>query len=213
MHKTIVPAIHYWGTPVFILSTTNLDGSTNLAPNSSAWWLGQHCMLGLAAQSQTTLNLQRTKQCVLNLASDDLIPHINALAKTSGRQDLSPFKQAAGYRYVRDKFAIANLTPMASELVEPPRIKQCAVQLEAELVAVHEMNGDVEAMRGFFLALEVKILRTHAEETILQKGNEKRIDASRWRPLYNVFQQLYGLGARLGSSKLAEVDEDLYRGL
>ena len=168
-------------------------------------------MLGLAAESHTTINLQRTKQCVLNLASDNMIAQINAIAKTTGRQDLSPFKQAAGYRYIKDKLEISKLTPMTSEMVEPPRVAECQVQMEAELVAVHEMNGDEEDRRGFFLALEVKILRTHAEESMLQKENTRRVDADSWRPMINVFQHLYGLSSRLAPSRLAEIDEGMYR--
>lgn len=98
MHQTISPAILHWGTPVITISITNEDGTTNLAPMSSAWWLHQHCMLGLAAQSQNTINLQRTKQCVLNLPSDNMAGQINALVKTTGRPDVSHFKPAVGYR-------------------------------------------------------------------------------------------------------------------
>jgi hypothetical protein len=36
----------------------------NLAPMSSAWWLGYRCVLGLANGSRTTQNLQRTGECV-----------------------------------------------------------------------------------------------------------------------------------------------------
>ena len=165
-------------------------------------------MLGLASQSQTTMNLQRTKQCVLNLPSDDMVAQINALAKTTGRQDMSPFKIAAGYRYVNDKFGEAQLTPLASDLVEPSRVQECLVQMEAELVAVNEMSGDEE---GRFLGLEVKILRIHAEEQILQAGKPDKVDADRWRPLMTVFQHLYGVSARLQPSRLAEIDEEKYR--
>ena len=211
MHQAINPAILYWGSAVIIISTTNPDGTTNLAPMSSAWWLGQRCMLGLAAQSQTTINLQRTKQCVLNLPCDTLVPHINALAKTTGRQDMSPFKTAAGYRYVKDKFEEARLTPLASDMVKPDRVQECPVHMEAELVAVNEMNGDDGSRKGFFLGLEVKILRVHAEEKVLQVGERDKVDADRWRPLMTVFQHLYGLGARLQPSRLAEIDEERYR--
>jgi len=47
MHRTIEPTILYFGTPVALISTLNPDGSPNLAPMSSAWWLGWSCMLGL----------------------------------------------------------------------------------------------------------------------------------------------------------------------
>lgn len=211
MHQTIDPAILYWGSAVILISSRNPDGTTNLAPMSSAWWLGHRCMLGLAAESQTAINLQRTKQCVLNIPSDTMVNPVNALAKTTGRQDMSPFKTAAGYCYVKDKFKLAQLTPIASEMVEPSRVLECPVQMEAELAAVNEMNRDEEGKEGFFLGFEIKILRVHAEEEILQTGEANKVDADRWRPLMNVFQHLYGLSARLQPSRLAEIDEDKYR--
>ena len=73
MHKTVEPAILYLGTPVVLISTQNENGSPNLAPMSSAWWLGWRCMLGLAASSKTPQNLRRTGECVLNLPSADMV--------------------------------------------------------------------------------------------------------------------------------------------
>ncbi|MEH2593410.1 hypothetical protein V1278_000323 [Bradyrhizobium sp. AZCC 1577] len=61
----IEPAILYFGTPVVLIGSTNEDGSFNLAPMSSAWWVGWRCMLGLAANSKTTENMIRTGECVL----------------------------------------------------------------------------------------------------------------------------------------------------
>jgi flavin reductase (DIM6/NTAB) family NADH-FMN oxidoreductase RutF len=61
------PSILYFGTSVVLLSTLNEDGTANLAPISSAWWLGWNCMLGLGAKGQTAQNLLREKECVLNL--------------------------------------------------------------------------------------------------------------------------------------------------
>ena len=48
----IEPAILYFGTPVVLIGSSNEDGSFNLAPMSSAWWVGWRCMLGLAQQLQ-----------------------------------------------------------------------------------------------------------------------------------------------------------------
>jgi flavin reductase (DIM6/NTAB) family NADH-FMN oxidoreductase RutF len=53
MHHQIRPAILYFGTPVVLVSSTNEDDSANLAPMSSAWWLGQNCMLGFDAREKT----------------------------------------------------------------------------------------------------------------------------------------------------------------
>ena len=67
----VVPGLNvlYFGTPVVLISTLNLDGTANLAPMSSAWWLGQTAVLGLDATSQTTVNLRRERECVLSLPS------------------------------------------------------------------------------------------------------------------------------------------------
>lgn len=74
-------------------------------------------MLDLAAQSQTTINLLRTKQCVLSLPSDGMVPAVNALAETTASKDMSPFKARTGYRFVKDKFGEAGLTSMESEMM------------------------------------------------------------------------------------------------
>ena len=72
MHTVINPKILYFGTSVVLISTINEDGTANLAPMSSAWWLNQSCMLGLSSKAQTVQNLIREGECVLNLPSIDL---------------------------------------------------------------------------------------------------------------------------------------------
>src|SRR5215207_422746 len=121
-HATIDPAILYFGTPVVLVSSTNPDGSPNLAPMSSAWWLGRSCLLGFGARSQTPQNIQRTGACVLNLPSVREVAMVDRLARTTGSDPVPPHKRAMGYRHERDKFAAAGATPAASELVAPPRV-------------------------------------------------------------------------------------------
>jgi flavin reductase (DIM6/NTAB) family NADH-FMN oxidoreductase RutF len=64
--QVIEPAILYLGTPVVLIGSSNEDGSPNLAPMSSAWWVGWRCMLGLASNSKSTENMIRTGECVLS---------------------------------------------------------------------------------------------------------------------------------------------------
>jgi len=71
-HTAIEPGILYFGTPVVLISTTNEDGSVNLAPMSSAFWLGWRAVLGLGVRSRTAQNLSRTREGVLNLPSESL---------------------------------------------------------------------------------------------------------------------------------------------
>lgn len=212
MHTEISPAILYWGSIVVLITTENEDGTPNIAPMSSAWWLGLRCMLGLVAYSQTTINLRRTKQCVLNLASDSMGDTINALAGTTGSEEVPARKIALGYRHVKDKFAISGLTPVTSDLVQPPCIEECPVQMEAELMEVHEMLKDVPGREGATVALEVKILRVHVDDSLRLPGHHNRIDAEKWRPMIMSFQELYGLAPkRAVESQLAKINEDLYR--
>jgi flavin reductase (DIM6/NTAB) family NADH-FMN oxidoreductase RutF len=63
-HTLIDPAILYFGTPVALLSTIANDGTTNTAPMSSIFWLGQTAVLGMGARSQTAQNLLATGECV-----------------------------------------------------------------------------------------------------------------------------------------------------
>src|ERR1017187_260650 len=103
MHKTIDPTILYFGTPVALISTLNPDGSPNLAPMSSAWWLGWSCMLGLGQMGQTSDNLIRTRECVINLPSEDLVTHVDRLALTTAKNPVPDRKRQWGYRHEPDK--------------------------------------------------------------------------------------------------------------
>jgi flavin reductase (DIM6/NTAB) family NADH-FMN oxidoreductase RutF len=119
MHKTIEPTILYFGTPVALISSLNEDGTPNLAPMSSVWWLGWSCMLGLGQMGQTSANLARTRECVINLPSADMASHVDRLAMTTGRDPVPEKKLSWGYRHEADKFGLAGLTPVASEAVAP----------------------------------------------------------------------------------------------
>ena len=105
MHVTSEPAILYFGTPVVLISTVNEDGSGNVAPMSSAFWLGWRSVLGLSTASKTTQNLRRTRECVLNLPSDAEVAAVNRLARTTGSDPVPEQKLRRGYRFERDKSA------------------------------------------------------------------------------------------------------------
>lgn len=210
-HQVIEPAIHYWGTPVVLISTLNEDGTPNLAPMSSAWWLGQRCVLGLAAQSQTTINLLRTGECVLNLPSDDMAENVNGIARTTGSKVVTPFKLSAGYMYEPDKFGKAMVEPQPSEVVAPPRASKCPVQMEAKLITHHYLMEDVPELSSAIMTLEVAILRTHVTEDIRKEGYNNRVDPDKWKPLIMSFQKLYGITPEVVPSKLAKIDEEVYR--
>src|SRR5512132_67665 len=210
MHRPIDPAILYFGTPVVLVSSLNVDGSPNLAPMSSAWWLGRSCMLGFGALSHTPANILRSGECVLNLPSVNEAAPVNRLARTTGSDPVPQWKAQNGYRHVRDKFGIADFSPLPSDCVSPPRVAECPVHLEATLEAVHPLAVRDPQRRGRAVALEVRVVRVHVAESIRMEGHENRIDPERWRPLIMSFQQFFGLGEMVHASTLAEIPESAY---
>lgn len=210
-HRTIDPGILYFGTPVVLVSSLNEDDSPNLAPMSSAWWLGRRCLLGFGARSKTPQNIIRTGECVLNLPSPAQVSRVDRIALTTGSNPMPEHKANWGYRYEPDKFGTAGVTPVPSTLVRPPRVLECPIQLEATLRAVHRIGEEDETLRGRLVSLEVQIERVHVEENLLAADKPDHIDPDKWSPLIMSFQQFYGLGRRLQESRLAGIPESNYR--
>jgi len=211
MHHTQEPAILYFGTPVVLLSTLNADGSPNLAPMSSVFWLGWRCMIGLDASSRTTENIRRTGQCVMNLPSADQAAHVDRIALTTGSDPVPARKRQRGYRFEANKFGCAGFTPAPSEAVAPPRALECPVHLEATLEGEHGLAQSDPYLKGAVVSFELRILRAHIDDAIMMDGEVNRVDPDKWRPLIMSFQKFYGLGPQLLPSRLASVPEAAYR--
>ena len=198
MHRTIDPTILYFGTPVALISTLNEDGSANLAPMSSAWWLGWTCMLGLGQMSKTSENLIRSHECVINLPSSSMAHFVDRLAMTTGADPVPARKAAWGYRHEHDKFGLAGLTEVPSLTVGAPRVAECPVQMEG---VVHDYRPFGKNVAAY--AFEVHIERLHVDEAILEPDSERHIDPEAWRPLLMSFCRFFGMGAEVHPSKLA----------
>ncbi|MET7394904.1 flavin reductase family protein [Dactylosporangium sp. NPDC005572] len=206
------PAIHYWGTPVVLVSTQNPDGTANLAPMSSGWWLGWSCMLGFDATSRTVENLRRTGECVLNLPDATLAPQVDRLARTTGSDPMPAHKAAMGYESVADKFGRAGFTPVRSETVAPPRAAECPVQLEAAVTAIGDFGVRDHRLLIPAVAVEVTIRRVHAHPDIRSTRFHNRIDPGRWDPLLMSFLEYKGTRRVDQTSGLRQVDEEFYAG-
>ena len=200
-HRTIDPSILYLGTPVVLISTRNADGTTNLAPISSAWWMGKTGVIGMGTRSHTVENLRRERECVLSVPSVDLVTEVNRLALTTGSDPMPGYKDVMGFEHVRDKFARAGLTEIVSEVVLPPRVAECPIQMEGTVSSITEV-GDA---KDHTAAIEVRIIRTHVHESILAPGHRHHIDPNKWKPLIMNFLEFYGLGSQVHPSRLAEV--------
>ncbi|MER6774520.1 flavin reductase family protein [Streptomyces bacillaris] len=191
-HVTVTPSILYFGTPVVLLSTENEDGSFNLAPMSSAWALGHVIVLGLGVGGQTAHNLRSRRDLVINLPMPAQWPAVERLAPLTGRTPV-PVDKRDSFRFEPDKFAAAGLRPQPSELVRPPRVAECPMQLEAR---VAQVRPDAS---GEFLIVEAQVLKVHADPRIVVTGSQ-HIDPAAWSPLIYNFRHYYGLGPELGHS-------------
>jgi flavin reductase (DIM6/NTAB) family NADH-FMN oxidoreductase RutF len=199
MHLALDLKVLYFGTPVVLIGSRNPDGTPNLAPMSSAWWLGQSCLLGLGNSGQTTANLLRERQCVLNLAPSSMVDAVDRLALTTAAPAVPAHKAAIGYRHEPDKFGAAGLTEQPGELVAAPRVAECPIQLECEVEAAHPFG----APEPHATAFQVSVLRAHVEEELLVPGTHY-VDPLRWDPLIMKFCEFFGGGDTVHPSRLAE---------
>ena len=198
MHRALDLKVLYFGTPVVLVSSRNPDGSANLAPMSSAWWLGQSCLLGLSNAAQTTANLKREKECVLNLVPSSLVDAVDRLALTTGAPTVPAYKAEMGYRYEPHKFAIAGLTAQPSELVAPPRVQQCPIQLECQVVAAHPLIDEHVNATAF----QVNVMRAHVADELIIPGTH-HVDPIAWDPLIMKFCEFFGDSRTVHPSRLA----------
>lgn len=199
-HLTIQPKILYFGTPVVLLSTENEDGTSNLAPMSSAWALGQVVVLGLGTEGRSARNLRERPDLVINLPSAEQWPAVERLAPLTGRDPVPDHKRGA-FRYEPAKFAAAGLHPQPAELVRAQRVAECPLHLEARAVRITpDLHGD-------FVIVEAHVLRVHADPAIVVPGTN-HVAPTVWRPLIYNFRHYFGLGPQLGHSFRSETPAD-----
>jgi flavin reductase (DIM6/NTAB) family NADH-FMN oxidoreductase RutF len=200
---TIEPKILYFGTPVALISSMNRDGSPNLAPISSFWALGWTITLGLLAETQTLKNFRICPDCVINLPSPDMWEQVERIAPLTGQNPV-PQKKASQFRFEPDKFRVAGLSTIPSEMVAAPRLLECPVQLEACVRKIHELQGDARLQDlGGGAAVEVEVKRVHVRKDFVTGGHYIAVD--KWQPLIYSFRHYFGLGQELGKTFRAEI--------
>lgn len=194
--RTIQPSILYFGSAVVLLTTLNEDESTNITPMSSAWALGDRVVLGLGSGSHGLANLRRQGECVINLPDPPLWDKVEMLAPLTGANPVPEAKRSM-YRHVRDKFAYAGFTALPSEAVQPLRIAECPLQIEAVVRNMHPVEDGVE-----FSIIETEAIRVHAHEGIILQ--DRYIDTTQWSPLIYNFRHYFGLSEEQGKSFKSE---------
>ena len=200
--RTIEPKILYFGTPVALVSSLNEDGTTDLAPISSFWALGWTMTLGLLTETKTADNFDRHRECVVNLPSPRMWQQVEKLAALTGKNPVPELKKKQ-FHYEPRKFEVAELTPLASEIVKPMRAKECPVHLEARVTALHKLGGDKLGALGGGVAAEIEVVRVYVSKDFVLKDNY--VDPAKWSPLVYNFRHYFRLADQeLGKTFRAE---------
>ncbi|SFD39392.1 NADH-FMN oxidoreductase RutF, flavin reductase (DIM6/NTAB) family [Bacillus sp. OV194] len=195
--SSITPKILYYGTSVVLLTTLNEDRTVNISPISSSWALGNCILLGIGLGGKAIENLERTPECVLNIPDASLWEQVERLAPYTGKDPVPPYKQELGFTYKKDKFTEAGFTSTSSISVQPERIAECPLQIEAEVKQIR-----IPEYSPFFAIVETQAVSVHAHTDII-KG-ENHIDPAKWNPLIYNFRHYFSLGEELGKTYRSE---------
>lgn len=157
--------------PIAFVSSMDADGVRNLAPFSFFTVASANppivcfCPMmrgtanrGLQATKDTLRNIIATREFVVNIVSEEFAEQMNACSA-----ELAPEV---------DEFVVSGLTPVASEVVRPPRVGESQVQMECQLQQV--IHVSTEPLGGSLVLGEV--LRFHVNTTLFDNF---RIDPDR----------------------------------
>jgi len=148
--------------PIAFVSSMDVDGIRNLAPFSfftvasanppivcfcpMMRGTGSH---GLQPTKDTLRNIIATREFVVNIVSEEFAVQMNACSA-----ELSPEV---------DEFVVSGLTPVASDVVRPPRVGESHVQMECRLQQV--IHVSTEPLGGSLVLGEV--VRFHVSALLL----------------------------------------------
>lgn len=139
--------------PIAFVSTLDAQGVRNLAPFSYFTGCSTNppvvCFCaavrsGPRPQKDTLRNIEATGEFVVNIVSEDFAEKMNATS-TEAPPEI-------------DEFILAGLTPLASELVKPPRVAESRIHMECRLrqvVQVSEKPGGGNLILGDVLRFHI----------------------------------------------------------
>lgn len=189
-HRVIEPSVLYVGTPAYLVATRNPDGTPNLAPASSHFALSRTIVLGLEEGGRSLDNVRRHPELTVNFPSSSQWRHVERLARVTGR-DPVPEEKAGTYEFEPRKFERADLTPVASDLVDVPRVAEAPLQLEARVRRI------TPATTGEFGMVEAEVVRVHAAREITVEGTD-HLDPEAWHPLIYAYRHFFDRGSEVG---------------
>jgi flavin reductase (DIM6/NTAB) family NADH-FMN oxidoreductase RutF len=171
--------------PIAWVSTISREGVTNLAPFSFFTAISTSpatlCFApgrrdDTGAKKDTLLNIEATGEFVVNVVTDEFALAMN--------------ETATDYPHGMSEFEQAGLTPVPSERVKAPRLKESPIHFECERYQIVHVGAD--GVGGGALVIG-RILLLHVDESILRDG---KVDYDLYHPV-----------GRLGGMEYAYVRE------
>lgn len=144
--------------PIAFVSTVDAAGIRNLAPfsyftacssNPPIVCFSTTVRSGPRPYKDTLENVRATGEFVVNIVSEEFAEQMN-MASAEVPPEI-------------DEFVLSGLTPIASDLVKPPRVAESKVQMECRL---HQIITVSDKPGGGFLILG-EVLRFHVLESLL----------------------------------------------
>lgn len=170
--------------PIGWISTINEDGIHNLAPFSYFNAVGDdppHVMFSTVHSNNlnkdTLNNVLATKQFVVNMVTEDLVEQMNLTSQPIAANE--------------SEFELAGLSPIASSLVKPPRVKECKITMECEMVHHYKLEN---SKTGGATIVIGKIVLFHIDESVLLENY--KINLETYKPI-----------ARLAGSNYSKLGE------
>lgn len=165
MIGTVIPR------PVLTLSTLNEDETINIGPFSyfnMASYNPPLLMVGVQRMDgkvkDTTRNILRTKEAVGHIADENTIEDVN--------------QTAASLEYGDSELHRTNLTPVSSEEISTPGLKEMAARYELKLNHHHVIENSEGEKTADLLLLE--IVKFHIDESVYE---ETYIIADKLKPV------------------------------
>jgi flavin reductase (DIM6/NTAB) family NADH-FMN oxidoreductase RutF len=157
--------------PIAFVSTRSPEGIPNLAPFSFFTGVSANppvicfCPMrrrGLIPEKDTLYNITVTREFVVNIVSEEFADKMNITS--------------AEFPPEVDEFQAAGLTPIPSDLVKPPRVKESHVHMECKLYLLVEVGG----MDGSGNLVLGEVVRFHVDD---QYVDNFKIDPDQLRPI------------------------------
>lgn len=168
-------------TPVWVVGTYDKRGKPNVM---TAAWGGICCSkppcvsISLRKATYTYGNIMERKAFTVNVPSETYAKEADYFGMVSGKNV--------------DKFATARLTPLKSERVDAPYIKEFPLVLECKVIYINEI--------GLHTQFIGEIMDVKAEETVL--GEKGLPDVEKVKPLIYgpEIRTYYGVGEYIGQA-------------